>query len=492
MSTTSQSPKKEAEPDREAAASTEASSKNMGDAAAATMVAATDDTGPKKRSARNQITKDDYDNEGSDDNDEDSLKEGFKRAPTEVLEKRKIYKVKRYVVPKPADASSENTSKANSTNETTKTKPPTSANSANPFAATSLVVGKKSGNDDSEITRSPFASVFAASGDGNKSASSSVKVFGSGGYMTSGGGGFAGIGSSPSNGKPLAFGVSTETSKGWFGGERVATSDASDGSSLFGKGTTSPVKFNFKSSNEISTTEKKVNTAATQLPLNVQLMTGEEDEIIIFSERCKSYVLQNEDKTETPASVNDATDGKANPSVKPSTEFQTAILSSKSEKDEKLETPETKAKEDKINDSTENANENGGGEDGKIKEELITSGGNTKIEGETPEQHRWQELGVGPIKILRSRTKSDRLRLVQRRESSKNGPATKVILNVPLWKESSCTRQDQQNLTLKTFENGKVSTYLFKFKENNQAAYFQHHVLDIIPEAREIFMKSDE
>jgi hypothetical protein len=54
-----------------------------------------------------------------------------------------------------------------------------------------------------------------------------------------------------------------------------------------------------------------------------------------------------------------------------------------------------------------------------------------------PNTFRWMKLGIGPVKILRSKSNPERLRLVQRRESFKNGPATKVILNVPLWKESS-------------------------------------------------------
>jgi len=508
------------------------------------------DNAQKKRSAGNQLTKDDYDAGGnSDDGDELTIKQGFKRATDDVLKNRKIYKIKRTVQPNTGTAivgtaASTNGSTSTSTDtdksagngktdgttktnddKTITTQPTSSTSSSNPFAATTLVATANSNDNGGEQKKNPFASTFlsttttmSSTGDGTSPSTKKVFGFGSGGYSGFGstksaistsdgtegskgsgfGGGFAGIGSSTSTVKPSGFGLATGNKKGWFDGTTFANASAS------------PIQFNFKSNG--TPTDGKNSNVAVQLPISVELTTGEEDERVIHEGRCKSFVwvLDNKDETKHPAGSDDATDGissstsntgKANLSVKPSTEFQAAISSNKTNKVEttttKVEVPSSTTEEneeDQNIDSTRTTNENKI-EEGENKDDSTTEKDNSSAissSSSKSQKHRWQELGIGPMKILRSTKKPDRFRLVQRRESSKNGKATKVILNVPLWKESTCERdrQAQQYLRLKTFENGKVCTYSFQFKENTDAGFFQHFMTDHIPDARECFTGS--
>jgi len=506
----------------------------------------------KKRSAGNQLTKDDFDaGENSNDDDEQIIKQGFKRASDDVLKNRKIYKIKRTVQPQTGTAvagiaastngssftGTDKSSRSIETDGTTKTddderiasQTTSSSSRSNPFAATTLVAKANSNGDGDggEQKKNPFASTFLSSTittsctiNGTSPSTKKVFGFGSGGYSgfgstksvtsTSDGtegskgsgfrGGFAGIGSSTSTGKPSGFGPATGNATGWFGG---TTSNAS----------ASPIQFNLKSSG--TAMDGKNSNVAAQLPVSVELTTGEEDEKVVHEGRCKSFVwvVDNKDETKHPAGSVEATDGisssnsntgKANLSVKPSTEFQAAISSNKIDKDEitatKVEVPSSTTeddKEDQNDDSTGTTNENKvdegeDKEDTTIEKDNIGSTPSSSLESQQKQRHRWQELGIGPMKILRSTKKPDRFRLVQRRESSKNGPATKVILNVPLWKETTCERdrQAQQYLRLKTFENGKVCTYSFQFKENTDAGFFQHYMTDHIPDARECFTGS--
>ena len=86
----------------------------------------------KKRSAGNQLTKDDYDaGEGDCEVDGDEIiKQGFKRAPEDVLKGRKIYKINRtaFQSKTPAADSVTGTSVAATTNGTTATSSATTDN----------------------------------------------------------------------------------------------------------------------------------------------------------------------------------------------------------------------------------------------------------------------------------------------------------------------------------------------------------------------------
>jgi hypothetical protein len=225
-------------------------------------------------------------------------------------------------------------------------------------------------------------------------------------------------------------------------------------------------------------------TKTTALPDKVDLKTGEEGEEEIHSGRCKSFVwvlgTDGDSADDNDHGETSSNKSKTNLSVQSSTQFQAAISSSKSSNDDNDQTDTTKGDKSSNSDDATHQENNGAG---------TAVSAASKLSEEASMQFRWMELGIGPVKILRSKSNPERLRLVQRRESSKMGPATKVILNVPLWRESTCERDRQalQYLRLKTMKEGKMCQYSLKFKENVDAGYFHHHLMDHIPLARKCF-----
>lgn len=392
------------------------------DKAPTTTETASEPAPKKKRVADRQITQDDPDDD-SDANDEPKdLNDPFPKASEDVLAKRKIVKVKR---PTPTVAASG-----------------IADASSNPFASTSLTATTQS-SSNTNGTKKVFGSGSAFSG---------FQGFGSGtstgfGTSASGGGGFGTSASSS------GFG-STSKSTG-FG--TVASTDSAEKEkkttpSLFGSSSgSSGFSFGFAktASTSPSTADAATSAAAVTLPENVELTTGEEDEIKLCEVRCKSFKWVEEEKIEEEPKR--ATTEEHNPSVKPSSDFENVRQDSSSEQ---------KSQQDKDKSASE----------------------------EAKSQHRWQELGIGPIKILRSCDFPDKYRLVQRRESTPNGPAHKVILNVPLWKEATCKKTSEKHLSVTTVgSSGEGETYALKFKEAEQAAVFSEQVHDVCSQAKSCF-----
>lgn len=444
----------------------------------------------KKRGANNQITKDDYDDDSDGDGDGDKrLKQGFKKASEETLKKRKIYKVKR-----PSSVPTGATTNGTSTASASEDKPAatsgdaaSSTTSSNPFASTNLSATSttSTGNPFASTTLTATATESKTTTEENNSSPAKKRVFGFGAASGTNGnsgfgsgtvGGFAGVsGGFGSSSSTSGFGTSslagTSGSKtstlglGGFGSSLssaavATTTSGSPTKSLFGTTGASSIAFNFSSKTD-SAAAGKGNENPANLPDTVELKTGEEDEEAIHSGRCKAFewveVAENDGgdsaENETVQDGASPSNSAINPSVQSSTQFQAAISTSDKKKDP------------------------------------------SKKEGASSlDEDKWRELGIGPVKLLRSKSKHKRLRLVQRRESSKMGPATKVILNAPLWKESTCDRdrQAQQYLHLKTIKDGKMCQYLLKFKEVHDAGLFHHHVMDQIPLARPCFVQNEE
>jgi len=443
------------------------------------------------------------------------LKHGFQRASADVLSKRRILKVKR-----PAAATSE---PANTTS---------SATNGNPFASASLNAASNgsTANEDSKEKESkpstnPFASTSLKASSSASDATSKPKVFGSGasfsGFKTAvskSGSGFGATGTK--TGGFGGFGNSSSSSTSGFGGAPPQPAEigfASGGaSSLFqaaAAGSGNKFSFGFakgsepkdntadeKSEDDTNKGVNDISVPAVKLPEHVELTTGEEDEDVIHEARCKSFHWvpkdQDNDGLGTIASASVVVT-KANPSVKPSTEFQAAISSSKGENEEKTEKKngESAGKEDDEKDGDSNSKsakpEGDKKEDPSSSDKKDSSSKSTLAEAASAEKFRWQELGVGPIKILSSLSKNGKYRMVQRRESTKNGPATKVILNVPLWKESTGERTAPKFLTLKTVVDGKVESYSLRFKDSSDASYFHHYLSEAIPKCKSAFAATD-
>jgi NUP50 (Nucleoporin 50 kDa)/RanBP1 domain len=501
----------------------------------------------KKRTADRQITKDDFDASIDDDDEEDGgeIKHGFKRASAEVLAKRKIVRVRR-----PGDVSSTEASSSSNPFAATSLNGATSKDGAekkndggdakpsNPFASASLTANSTDSSSNpfkstilkaSETPKDDEAAkektVDAEKKEGGKeeinegTETSKPKVFGSStgfsGFKAAASGngfGFGGFGKNAGNSPSGANGTTgfgavaassgfTKTSTSSFFGSSPpstgfssASTGPADGKSLFQTSSGAPAfaftAFSKKVDESKSDDDDDVNpeeevdvtiegAPAVNLPEQVQLTTGEEDEEVIHDGRCKSFhwVPKPPEGEETAES----TATKANPSVKPSTAFQAVISTSKADKDSTSEEKE---------------------DDTSIKEETSTNGDVKKKESKESKEEttknqlsdanfKWQELGVGPMKILRSTSKEGKYRLVQRRESTPNGPATKVILNVPLWKESTVERTAPKFLTLRTLVDNKVESYSFRFKDSSDASYFDHFLTRSIPDAKAAFAPAD-
>ena len=427
----------------------------------------------KKRGASHQLTKDDCEDDGDEgsENNNEKLKQGFRRASDEVISKRKIYKISRTF-----HTTANATAPPATSTDKTATLVPASGKS-NPFASINFSSSTESTKKVFGFgSASAFSSATSALSAGNGSSS-----FGNGSSGFEGGGGFAGVGTS---GKSSGFGSSsgTESASGFvFGSKPSANGESGPSKSLFGNADeSSNVKFSLSSSKSSDKNKNEVET--TKLPDKVDLKTGEEDEEEIHSGRCKSFEWVVEEEEENNGGTDGITvdgngvgDGKGsptktNPSVQSSTQFQATISSSMTNGD-----GDQKQKDN--------------GSNSKKGATIEKSTADSSKSMAAPVEHRWMELGIGPVKILRSKSNPERLRLVQRRESSKMGPATKVILNIPLWKESSSERDRQalQYLRLTTIKDGKMCKYSLKFKENSEAGYFHHHLTDLIPLARKCF-----
>ena len=203
------------------------------------------------------------------------------------------------------------------------------------------------------------------------------------------------------------------------------------------------------------------------LPDQVELANGEEQELNLHEARCKTFKwvpdVLDEDPDDTegrPSSSTTTTTPKeaAPPSVPSSNSFQVG--------------PPKDAKEDNAKDKTSSAD-------------------NNATSDTTAAPFRWQEIGVGPLKLLQDdESNPPKYRLVQRRESTPNGPATKVLLNLPIYRESKASlKQGQENyLSFCTIgPDGVTETYLWKFKEVAHARQFSRALQGVLVFAKSCF-----
>lgn len=255
---------------------------------------------------------------------------------------------------------------------------------------------------------SGFAAVKGGEGFGGKSDATS-SVFGGGG----GGFGSSTPGSSffASGGKSGFANLSAGSARGF--GELQGSSNSAFGASAAKKGEDDNTP-----ADSTETSEPDPIRPIVELPTNYEIRSGEEEEIVLFEARCRTHRLlpagsKNESTANSTAAS--ATASKAAPAVPPS---QSLVGNS-------------------TTDST-------------------TSSSSTEI--------TWQEVGTGPLKILQH-VKSRKIRLVQRREVSPSGPATKVIVNAPLHLEglTKIHHPTEKHVQWTTPVEGKAVTYLFKF-----------------------------
>ena len=286
--------------------------------------------------------------------------------------------------------------------------------------------------------------------------------------------GFAGLLSANGNGSAESSGFGTTSLPLAAKESRNTTNAAFGGSTTFSQGL-----FSGSSGAPGAIASGTSTSPLVTLPEHVELTTGEEYETNVMAIRCKSYkwVVEEakphvESVRASPGPHNDASPASSimttpsHPSVPPSTNFD-------------------KGSRNAFSAAITASRENG-------------------------PSHRWQELGIGPLKLLQeslpalrsdelpkssdcqpTKLASTRVRLVQRRESAPNGPATKVILNVPVWKESTHAKSSERHVSLTTLnESGMGETYLFKFKTTEEANSFSSKLTDVIAVAKSCVKKS--
>ena len=213
-----------------------------------------------------------------------------------------------------------------------------------------------------------------------------------------------------------------------------------------------------------ATSSSSSKPEAHAFPDEMELKTGEEDEVCVLEVRAKTHQFVEKNQVQSDA----ATKQDSAPSVPPSSSNTTAAK----EKDEKsgqkesdTSTTATSAEQDettkeKPKESQEETNQDAESKEGKEEEQ--------KPKASSKKHQDWQELGIGPLRILRK--SKGHSRVVQRRESAPGGAGTKLLINAPLSKESQVTRPSDQHVRFTTIEpSGKAAIYLFRFKLKAEA-----------------------
>eukprot|EP00529_Nitzschia_sp_RCC80_P011729 CAMPEP_0113455764 /NCGR_PEP_ID=MMETSP0014_2-20120614/8541_1 /TAXON_ID=2857 /ORGANISM="Nitzschia sp." /LENGTH=572 /DNA_ID=CAMNT_0000347199 /DNA_START=95 /DNA_END=1813 /DNA_ORIENTATION=- /assembly_acc=CAM_ASM_000159 len=500
----------------------------------------------KKRTADRQMTKDDYDADDDDEDEDgpggDRLKQGFQRASDEVLAKRKIFKARRPPAGTGSGSSADGggssgknlfanafgglVQKNDESQTSTTAVPPKSSSSEAEAAATAT--------SESAVETDKKPKVFGSSTGfaGFKTAVGTLNGggFGSGGFGSVGGFGSSanssngassstttGFGASASNPFTGGFSFGQKSTSGFGSASKFGNlneKDESTTNSPFGSdppGTkSSPASKKNDNGNdgdkeqtssegpkgEGAQEESHLPPTAAVFPENVNLTTGEEGERVFYEGRCKSYTQvpieqKGEDKDDsTDGGDNGKTTEKANPSVKPSAAFQEAISSAKKTQSSAEEAPgsetaeTTKVGDEKSSQETK-PQEKKEAHDEKSKP-ISTNKTSAAIGG-----WRWQEKGIGPIKILQDEEHPDKFRIVHRQEGFKDGPGHALLLNRSIWKESACTYMDQHArktcLMKGPKEGGGVEQFSLKFGDSTKTSMFIMKVNEAISQARSAF-----
>uniref|UniRef100_A0A7S4IV98 RanBD1 domain-containing protein n=1 Tax=Odontella aurita TaxID=265563 RepID=A0A7S4IV98_9STRA len=356
-----------------------------------------------------------------------------------------------------------------------------SAAKTNPFAAVNLAAsGKSPSGAGGGSTGFGFGAGTAKDkdGDGKEGGEDKPKsVFGSGTAATSGFGATSsggtstsvfGSGTAAASGFGAAFGGAASGSVG-FGAAAKAAPTTGFGTSVFGAtkpGTAVVPKINLPAPKPVSDEGAASPPGVFDTAAGDAANTGEEDEERVFQARVKMFrMVPSEKGTEKKDVESEAATAQAEvgPSVPPATTLAPTKGTESKDDDEKA----AEEKEESADD--------------KKKEEATGHNGNDKAALAAPS---WKEVGMGPLRILMRRnpdTSGDEkdeekasddkkqekatasrgsYRVVQRRESTPGGPGTKLILNLPLRSDGSCTvtRQAEKYVRLATVEVVEVQS----------------------------------
>lgn len=383
--------------------------------------------------------------------------------------------------------------------------------------------------------------------DNTKNGTTTEFVFGSGfrGFATSvpgsGGGGVGGFGSNASttapNSNPLFFASSV-----------LPTTATSTFTSLTPATTTTMNEGG-------STLSSTIHTPAIQLPSDYVVESGEEHEIVLYEARSKAFRWAKPYPTITPIIISSSGEGgvavtqptsgtvangdaptsslsslrrgtpalstaatqllggttvSETPSVPPS-----LLLLGQSELNSLHHPAATSASACTTNEETTATGEG-------IKNESTTADENNNPEKQQQQQqqedskggeeYKWLEVGVGPLRVLQPKVKSDHgevddendqgdgngsrsgggagggfARLVQRRQTDPKDKPTKVIVNFLLGRESNVMQPAEKHVKITSLQANETITYLFKFTSQDISQEFQSIVEQAIGQSKSFF-----
>jgi NUP50 (Nucleoporin 50 kDa) len=199
------------------------------------------------------------------------------------------------------------------------------------------------------------------------------------------------------------------------------------------------------------------NPKGPQLPTEYELVSGEESEKILMEQRCRTYRWG-------PQPVESDTAGSDSKAA--------AILSVPPSASSSAFSKDSAAAEE------ESSKESGDDKDPS------PGPGSAQVDPNRQPACKWHEAGIGPLRILLN-PESNRLRLVQRRESTINGPATKVVWNVNLWRESAVKPVGDRHVQISSFlGRGQPVLILCKCATPTNAAHLHALLESRVPNLR--------
>ena len=444
-----------------------------------------------KRAADRQVTKDDYEdleaNEG-----EEAGPGTFQKANEEKLKARRILKVvgvkganSGVTGKSDAEKSSKNSdlktdgSSGKSIKTESADKVSQSKANANPFAAVSFgnkEIGSSSTsnaaetsslsfNSSSSNNKSPFASIATSSGFGFGSSSNTNDQTKENKQQTSGFGTIASAPASASlsyfssgNSNPFAAAAKTSSGFGTFGSSSV--NEDKD---------ITPASPTIASNDDKATNNNRLEQQSAILQAESNVVNGEEEEECMMECRAKLFRLTKKIGEGQKSVGMSENDGNSAPvAASQSGPPNLSSLTNKKDEEDDTKGDDDKAKDDK-----------GGKDDNKTAKPECSN----KAKNDTDTE--WREVGIGPVRLLRTKTKKEiSTRVVMRRETHPGGSGTKVILNVKLIRLANVSKSGDKflRLTLVAEENKPVN-YLFKVKTVDHVNQLMKHMKTGIAEA---------
>jgi NUP50 (Nucleoporin 50 kDa) len=381
-----------------------------------------------KRAADRYLTKDDdLDNVTTDV----TAPAGSAKASAETMAGRRIVKAK---LPASTVAPPPRTSLPPLNNDTTTNRGGDDENDAND-AQTDLQSSKRSRRDDNDAapTQNPFANIQLATTTENST------VFG---FATAQGFGHAAASTGSTFGFATAKGFG-EAGTGGFGGlsggfrgfgtSAVIPKDTPKPNGLFVFGATSKAAATNEdpeAESDKEDVEAEVSPVNHEpvvvLPKDYQVTTGEEDELVLFEQRSRTFRFDY--KKEEDGAVESPT---------PASQLQ--VAASKALDVQSAPTPT--ATEQSTSESQPVADTAG----------VDATDPASPVAAAPAEKKQWIEVGLGPVKVLQHSQYPHQVRIVQRRQAADTSShGTKLLLNLPIRRESSISKPSEKHVQLRT------------------------------------------